>query len=145
MKIISFREQVRQNAVALISLVIAITSLLYNTWRNEATEHNRNQRQASFQTLLVVGELQELVYIYYHDPQTADPSDLRRAWAKVLTIRNLAEVLDDPLPGSAVQLHGVWDDNWAGLRDRDLQSRNRINEAIEAFRMNTLESLKELD
>ena len=30
----SIREQLRRNAVALISLVIAITSLGYNTWRN---------------------------------------------------------------------------------------------------------------
>ena len=145
MKNNSFREQIRRNAVALISLVIAITSLLYNTWRNEHSEHNRNQRWASFQTLLVLGELQELVYIYYHDPDKADASDMRRGWAKVLTIRNLAEVLDEPLPESATKLHGVWDDNWVGLQKRDLQSRNRINEAIETFRMDTLESLKELD
>ena len=145
MKSNSFREQLRRNAVALISLVIAITSLLYNTWRNEHSEHNRNQRWASFQTLLVLGELQELVYIYYHDPGTADASDMRRGWAKVLTIRNLAEVLDDPLPASASELHGVWDTNWVGLQERDRGSRDRINEAIEAFRMDTLASLKELD
>jgi len=36
-----FLEQVRRNSVALISLVVAVTSLSYNTWRNEATEHNR--------------------------------------------------------------------------------------------------------
>jgi uncharacterized membrane protein YebE (DUF533 family) len=40
----NIKEQVRRNAVALISLVIAITSLGYNTWRNEASENNRTQR-----------------------------------------------------------------------------------------------------
>lgn len=141
----TIREQVRRNAVALISLFVAVTGLLYNTWRNEHSEHNRNQRWASFQTLLVLGELQELVYIYYHDPATADASDMRRGWAKILTIKNLAQVLDDPLPESAIELHGVWGANWEGLEKRDRQSRNQIDAAIEKFRMDTLESLKELD
>ena len=41
---VSLKEQFRRNMVALISLVIAITSLGYNTWRNEASEANRTQR-----------------------------------------------------------------------------------------------------
>ena len=145
MKKDSFREQIRRNAVALISLFVAITGLLYNTWRNEHSEHNRNQRWASFEMLLVLGELQELVYIYYHDPKQADVSDMRRGWAKVLTIKNLAEVLDDPLPDSAIELHGVWDNNWVGLQERNRDSRNTIDAAIEKFRMDTLKSLKELE
>src|SRR3981189_1569824 len=31
----SFRQQLRDNAVALISLIVALSSLAYNTWRNE--------------------------------------------------------------------------------------------------------------
>jgi hypothetical protein len=31
----SIREQIHRNAVALISLFIAVSSLAYNTWRNE--------------------------------------------------------------------------------------------------------------
>ena len=138
-------EQIRRNAVALISLFVAITGLLYNTWRNEHSEHNRNQRWASFQVLIVVGELQELVYIYYHDPEKSDKSDMRRGWAKVLTIRHLADVLDDPVPESAIELHGVWQDNWKGLENRVRANRNNIDEAIEAFRQETLTSLRELD
>ncbi|MFQ5608825.1 MAG: hypothetical protein ACE5F8_00985 [Woeseiaceae bacterium] len=141
----SIREQVRRNAVALISLFVAVTGLLYNTWRNEHSEHNRNQRWGSFQALLVLGELQEIVYIYYHDPQNSDKSDMRRGWAKVLTIKHLADILDDPLPANAVKLHGVWQDNWEGLRDRNLENRNNIDMAIEDFRQDTLMSLRELE
>ena len=43
----TLRQQLRNNSVALISLVVALTSLAYNTWRNERTEHNRNIRTAS--------------------------------------------------------------------------------------------------
>jgi len=44
-------QQVRSNAVALISLAVALTALSYNTWRNERTEHNRNIRVAAFEVL----------------------------------------------------------------------------------------------
>ena len=47
----TFREQLRSNAVALISLTVALSSLGYNTWRNERTEHNRNIRAAAFEIL----------------------------------------------------------------------------------------------
>ena len=57
----SITEQIRRNAVALISLVVAVTSLGYNTWRNEASEGNRNQRWASFEVLLELGELRQLM------------------------------------------------------------------------------------
>ena len=61
----TIREQIRRNAVALISLFIAVTGLLYNTWRNEHSEYNRNQRFASFEVLIKLNELQELVYLSY--------------------------------------------------------------------------------
>ena len=44
----TFLGQVRRNSVALISLFVALSSLAYNTWRNEATEANRNVRAAGF-------------------------------------------------------------------------------------------------
>ncbi len=52
----SLRQQLRDNAVALISLVVALGSLAYNTWRNERTEHNRNVRTAAFELLTRVAE-----------------------------------------------------------------------------------------
>ena len=58
------KEQLQGNAVALISLVIAISSLAYNTWRNEASEYNRNQRLISMEVLRNVGELQQVVRLH---------------------------------------------------------------------------------
>ena len=40
MKKITFRQQLQRNAVALISLTVAISSFAYNSWRNELTEQN---------------------------------------------------------------------------------------------------------
>ena len=51
------RKQLKQHSVALISLVIALSSLGYNTWRNETTEEQRNIRHASFRVLECLGDL----------------------------------------------------------------------------------------
>jgi Tfp pilus assembly protein PilO len=45
----TFKQQVRRNMVALISLAVAVTGLGYNTWCNEVSEHNRNQRLVSIE------------------------------------------------------------------------------------------------
>ena len=55
------RQQLRNNAVALISLVVALGSLSYNTWRNERTESNRNIRTATFELLVKLSELERVV------------------------------------------------------------------------------------
>ena len=53
----TLRQQLRDNAVALISLAVAISSLSYNTWRNERTEANRNVRTATFELLMRLADL----------------------------------------------------------------------------------------
>ena len=50
--------QIRPNAVALISLFVALTSVTYSTWRNERTEYNRNVRAATFQMLTKLADFE---------------------------------------------------------------------------------------
>ncbi len=139
------KEQVRRNAVALISLVVAITSLGYNTWRNEHSEFNRNQRLASFQILLTLGELQELVFHNIYDPEFINAGNARTGWALVLTLRDLSQVIDGDVAGRGVDLHGTWGDCWQGIEDQDRDSEKAVNEAITALRDATLARLAELD
>jgi hypothetical protein len=141
----SIREQFRRNAVALISLFIAVTGLLYNTWRNEHSEYNRNQRWASFEILLMLGDLQEFVFLSYYDADEIDDSDFRRGWAKVLTIRDLSTVLDGPMSTGAVTLHAEWTGNWEGLERRNKASKEAIEAAIAGLRADTLMTLRDLD
>ena len=141
----NFREQVRRNAVALISLFIAVTGLLYNTWRNEHSELNRNHRWASFEILLLLSDLREIIYLNYYDSEQGDASDFRRGWSKVLLILDLADVLADPVPATAVELHGTWDDNWVALKAHDKDSLDEIEEAINRLRADTLMTLQDLD
>lgn len=65
MKENSIKKQIQRNSVAIISLIIAISSLSYNTWRNEKTKDNRNQRHAAFEILVKLNELQHLIFHHY--------------------------------------------------------------------------------
>ena len=105
---ISFLDQVQKNAVALISLVIAVTSLSYNTWRNELTEYNRNQKLAAFEVLLKLNELQQVIFHHRFDNDVKGKGNPRTGWTYVLTIRDFSLVLQQPVPESAKQLVEVW-------------------------------------
>jgi len=63
----SFLSQARNNAVALISLVVALSSLGYNTWRNEHTERNQNVRTAGFDILTKLAEFERVVFLAQYD------------------------------------------------------------------------------
>ncbi len=132
-KRIEIKEQLRRNAVALISLVVAITSLSYNTWRNEASEHNRNQRLVSIEVLRNLGELHQVVFHLHYDRDEDMLVNPRTGWAIVLTVNDLAMVLDEPLPEAAENLRSVWDDNWDKL-GKSKASVDAIIEALEATR-----------
>ena len=107
-----FREQLRRNQVALISLVVAITSLSYNSWRNEASEDNRTQRLVSIEILLKIGELEELVLYSHYDPEVKIKGNPRTGWAIVLTIEDLAQILEPPYSESAEKLKESWQTNF---------------------------------
>ncbi len=125
---ISIVEQLKRHAVALISLAVAVTSLAYNTWRNEHSERNRNLRFASFELLLKLGELEDLVFTNYFDCNAELRGSPRTGWTILRTVNDLAQVLDeDGMPQNVAQLEAVWQENWPVI---DFDSR----EDCEKFR-----------
>lgn len=140
----TIKEQLRRNTVALISLVVAVTSLGYNTWRNEASEYNRNQRLVSIEVVRNLGQLQQVVFHRHYDMDATDKGNARTGWAIVLTIRDLATVLEEPLPDAAENLRSVWDDDWQRLGS-DQAGFDRIIVEIESLRMDVHALLKNLD
>ena len=137
-------EQCRRNAVALISIVIAVSSLSYNTWRNEETEENRNLRLASFEVLLKLNELQQVIFHSYYDKDSVDKGNPRTGWAHVLTVRDLSRILHPPLPKAADELLTVWGDNWKGL-DEKQSNLDLIMAEIDNVRSETLLLLDSLE
>ena len=140
----NLRKQLRRHTVALISLVVAITSLSYNTWRNEQSEENRTQRLVAIEILLKLGQLQQLVYHNHYDGDLEDKGNPRTGWTLVLTVRDIAQILDAPLPEAAMSLHSTWNDNFNAL-PRSAKAKDAIEASIESLRADTLAMLKALD
>ena|SRR5579862_4798284 len=139
----NFRQQLRDNAVALISLTVAVSSLAYNTWRNERTEHNRNIRAATFELLVKVSELQRVVFLAQYDRDLAGGSP-RTGWTYVLAIRDLSTLAPAPLPAQAGELQKVWSESWEGLGRDDEKAVERIDDALGRLRDTTLSTLRSL-
>jgi hypothetical protein len=137
------RQQLRQHSVALLSLVIALTGLAYNTWRNEQTEANRNVRTAGVALLLKLGELDRVVFFshYDHDQIRGNP---RSGWAYVLTIRDLGMLTGTPVDTVSEKLVVIWEQNWSRLGESN-ESADRISTAIDDVRTNVLSILGSLD
>ncbi len=135
----SIREQVRANAVALISLVVAVSSLGYNTWRNETTEQQRNLRHAAFRVLEDLGELQQAADYrrYFLDgiasPGAAGAETRLRGYGSVAMIRDLTSLMPAPAPAAGQRLHRAWSDNVDRLVERGEDGR-ATPAAVEADR-----------
>ena len=133
----------RQHSVALISLAIALSSLAYNTWRNEQTEANRNVRTAGIELLLKLGELDRIVFFSHYDKDETRGNP-RSGWAYVLTIRDLAALTSEPAVSSSADLLRVWNENWSGLGKNDA-SADLISAGIDQLRNDVLSVLAALD
>jgi hypothetical protein len=152
-------KQIHNNAVALISLVIAVSSLAYNTWRNETTEEQRNIRHAAFRVLENLGELQQVVDLrYYYLPfeeATAREGDLRiQGFGSAAMIHDLMMLMPEPAPGAGERLHALWVNKFSVLDDLDdaaahtaaaTEAERELTEAIRSARAAVLQVISELD
>lgn len=141
---IRFRDQLQRNAVALISLAIAITSLGYNTWRNEASEYNRNQRLISIEVLRNLGQLQQVIFHNVFEMDAEDKGNKRTGWVYVLAIKDLTQLLDGPAAASGTKLWQVWEAELPTLAPLN-DSYNAVTDALDAVRADTHTLLQSLD
>ncbi len=155
----TIRAQIHRNAVALISLVIAVGSLGYNTWRNETTEEQRNIRHAAFRVLEGLGELQEVAdYRYYYLPfEETDEKEgqLRlRGFGSVAMIRDLMNLMPAPAPRVGQELHGLWSTHMNFLNKinakgkhmkRATQAERELTQAINDTREAVVMVLRDLE
>lgn len=140
----NIKEQLRRNTVALISLAVAITSLGYNTWRNEASEANRTQRLVAIEVLMRLGDLQQLTWHHHFDQDFDDKGNLRTGWTQVLVIRDICQILEGSLPDSTNNLWETWMEHSDDL-DTSRAANDAIIAAINDVRQDTLELLQMLD
>lgn len=138
----SIAQQIRNNLIAIISMAIAISSLAYNTWRNEQTEYNRNIRTSSFEILMSLAELQLLVdYAFYSEG--SNKHDPIKGWSYVLYVQDLSQAVSIPAITKANKLHSTWSEHWHDMHNQQA-SAAAINKAIEDNRQQILATLKSL-
>ena len=137
------REQLGNQSLAIISLVVALTALGYNTWRNEQSEFNRNIRRAGFEMLVHIAELQRITYLshFVGDPDGGNP---RRGWVEVLILRDLAMLIPLSSDLRTDALYIAWNDNWTRLGESDLAVA-AIDAAIDDLRGDVVAVLESLD
>lgn len=129
-------NQIKIHIVAICSVLVALTGLAYNTWRNEKTEINRNIRIAAFETLKNLGEAQIIVE-YAHFKKDRKLGDPVMGWGRMIYIKDLAQVLPAPGPAEADALWAAWRDNVDTL-ENDAESMIKITDEMQRLRLTTL-------
>jgi sensor domain CHASE-containing protein len=137
-------KQIKNYQVAVIaSLLFALLGFSYNVWRMEITEENANTRTACFELLLVLSELEQLVYSAHYDKNTAEGSP-RKGWVKVGLTVNLSVLTTTEVKQSALQLKEVWSTHWQSIDNKE-QSVQAIVLSIDSARTEIKILLKDLN
>lgn len=130
-------------ATALFSVLFALMGFTYNVWRMEVTERNSNVREAAFETLLQLAELEQLVFAahYDQDPVAGNP---RTGWVKVGLINDLGSSCSPEVAAAAAELKSVWGRHWEPLpQERD--AADAIVAAIDGVRAEVQAVLNSLE
>jgi hypothetical protein len=116
----------------LFSVMFALLGFTYNVWRMEQTEHNSSVREASFEMLLQLAELEQLVYAahYDRDPAAGNP---RTGWVIVGLIVDLSSACSAQVRSRALHLRALWAEAWEELVD-DRALVDGLVEAMDATR-----------
>ncbi len=136
-------DQVRNNAVAIISLVVALSGLGYNTWRNESTESNKNIRDAGLFMMKELTELQEVV-LYARFDRGDERGDIKTGWAHVLAVKDLSYAMPKEVQNSALALSEVWSSHSNGLSSNQLESYRVVDQSIDEIKQQIVLAISNL-
>ena len=123
-------EQIRNNAVAIISLIVALSGLGYNTWRNESSEANKNIRDAGLFMMKELSELQEVV-LYARYDRDDERGDIKTGWAHVLAVKDLSYAMPQKVRDSATSLSETWSKHSHGLASDASESYREVDQSID--------------
>lgn len=136
-------QQVNKNLLAIISLVVALSALGYNTYRNELTEENRNVRFAGFSMLMDLAELQQLIDYAHFDKDVVKGNPIS-GWGHLLYVRDMSYLVSAEVVAETEALIQVWGDEWQTVRD-DESSNQRVTAGINALRERVRYTMESLD
>ena len=136
-------QQVNKNLLAIISLVVALSALGYNTYRNELTEENRNVRFAGFSMLMELAKLQQLIDYAHYDKDVVKGNPIS-GWGHLLYVRDMSYLVSAEVVAETEALIQVWGDEWQTVRD-DESSNQRVTAGINALRERVRYTMESLD
>ena len=139
-----FGSELGRQSLAIVSLLVALAALGYNTWRNERTEHNRNMRAAGFEMLTHIGRLQQIVYVAQYD-SARNVDSLQAGSAEVLVLRDLAQLMPPDDRMRAETLYETWTTHWREVGNEDEQAVAAIDGAINDLRIDVTAALQRLN
>lgn len=123
-------NQLRRNSVAIISLVVALSGLGYNTWRNEESEANRNIRDAGLFMMKELAHLQEVVLYARYDRED-ERGDLKTGWSHVLAVKDISYAMPADVQDSAAMLVEVWSKHSGDIVSEQQNGYQAIDQAID--------------
>jgi len=105
---------------SIFSMVFAVLGFSYNTWRMELSEENNNLRTASFEVLLQLSELEQIIYAIHYDNDIKEGSP-RKGWVKVGLVNDLSSLIGGEVKQESLALKKLW-----GLHWQDVPSDEQI-------------------
>ncbi|AKE51857.1 hypothetical protein [Kangiella geojedonensis] len=151
-KKISFRQQFSNNLIAIISLLVAVAALTYNTWRSSTTELNRNYRSASFELIIQLAELQSITNDLHFNAPADNNAEWQRyfdkaliqGWGHIALIEDLSPLLSADFSQEAQKLKATWQQSHRQLSSSPAAEQD-ITERIQAMRTMTRQFIATLD
>lgn len=134
---------VKRNAVALISLAVALFGTSYNTWRNQTTESHRNVREASFKLIEQIGELQQITDRRFYGGDHSDSNRIE-GWGRAALIRDMAMLVSPPVHVRAADVYSTWQRHVDRLDTGEDDSEQAISTSLAALRSEVLAQLQTL-
>jgi len=138
----TFKNQVKENLLAIIGLIVAILTFIYITWSDRRTEENRTNRVAAFEILKNLGELQGVVNASFFAPDNPVANPML-GWGHIAVISDLSTLMPEPLPTTSEVLVEAWKAHWKDLKKEE-KSVQLITSEIDTNRENILKLLQKL-
>lgn len=115
----------RNYLVAILSLIVAVTALLYNSYRFDMSEQNRTKRWASFEVLDSLSHLQFITDRSHYDNKE-NANLYIEGWVHVNRIEDLVLILDSiPMTLASDSLKNSWQTHF-----ETLSTSGKSNEAV---------------
>lgn len=102
----------------IFSILFSLVGFSYNVWRMELSEQNNTIRTASFEILVALSELEQLIYTAHYDGNLIEGSP-RKGWVKVGLVDDLSRLTAPSIELQADKLTKTWSANWDKIGNND--------------------------